>query len=97
MLTTDRNDPGLKVILDNGQQEKYLVLSPEELSKGFVRPFRDKYVHTKCGVLTKMGRTLSETYARDPYFYSGTYCVGCGTHFPVEEFTWDDDGKVVGS
>jgi hypothetical protein len=50
-----------------------------------------------CGALTKMGRALAETYARDPKFYSGTYCVGCKMHRPVEEFTWDKDGSVVGS
>lgn len=45
-LTTNPNDPCLK----NGQQETgqnncYLVLSEEELAKGFVRPVRDKYIH----------------------------------------------------
>lgn len=49
-----------------------------------------------CGVATKMGTALSETYARDPNFYGATYCVGCGTHLPVNEFKWED-GEVVGS
>lgn len=44
-LTTDRNDPGIKTILPNGQQEKYLVLSEEERAKGFVRPVRRSYKH----------------------------------------------------
>lgn len=44
-LTTDPNDPGLESIKDNGQQEKYLVLSVEEIAKGFVRPVRRSYVH----------------------------------------------------
>jgi hypothetical protein len=50
-----------------------------------------------CGAITTMSLALAETYARDPKFYSGTYCVGCRTHFPVAEFTWDPDGSVVGS
>lgn len=78
---------------ENGQQKGYVVLSDEERAKGFVRPVRDSYVHEKCGVLTKMGLALAETYARDPQFYSGTFCAGCRTHFPVGEtgeFVWAD-------
>jgi len=44
-LTTDREDPGLKNIRADGQQEVYLVLSDEERAKGFVRPVRKKYRH----------------------------------------------------
>jgi hypothetical protein len=74
----------------NGQQEGYVVLSPEERAKGFVKPVRRSYTHRKCGVLTTMGRSLAETYARDPNFYSGTFCCGCGTHFNLDEFDWED-------
>jgi hypothetical protein len=88
--------PGWNEIKENGQQVDYLVLCPEERAKGFVRPYRDSYKHT-CGCVTTMGRALSETYARNPYFYGSTYCVGCGIHLPVEEFVWTEDGKVVGS
>ena|SRR3990167_6147076 len=46
-LTTDPNDPKLKEGQKNetGQHEIYLVLSEEERAKGFVRPYRDAYVH----------------------------------------------------
>lgn len=84
-------------ILPNGQQTNYLVLSEEERSKGFVRPVRDTYVHDKCGSATTMGRALAETYARQPDFYSGTFCCVCGSHFPVGaegEFSWEDGTKV---
>ncbi|HZR87914.1 MAG TPA: hypothetical protein VFB02_13980 [Bradyrhizobium sp.] len=77
----------------NGQQKDYVVLSEAERAKGFVRPVRRSYIHTKCGVLTTMSQAIAETYARDPYFYSGTFCCGCGSHFPVGddgEFTWAD-------
>jgi hypothetical protein len=96
-VTSDPNDPGLREIGKDGMQEKYLVLSGEERAKGFVRPLRNKYVHTKCGAETRMGDALSETYARDPKFYGGTYCVGCKAHYPVAEFTWSADGETVGS
>lgn len=73
----------------DGQQVGYVVLTPEERAKGFIQRVRNKYVHKTCGGLTHMGNSLSQTYARDPWFYSGTFCVGCGAHFPLDEFTWD--------
>ncbi len=73
-----------------GQQKGYIVLSPEERAKGFVKPVRRSYTHNKCGGVTTVGRALAETYARDPYFYSGTFCCNCGTHFPLAQFDWED-------
>lgn len=83
-----------------GMQKGYVVLSAEERAKGFVRPVRRSYVHEKCGTVTTMGVALAETYARDPGFYSGTFCCGCGSHFPVGEngeFTWDGTAEKVGT
>lgn len=95
--TIDPKDPRLNKSDVDGLNEVYLVLPEAERAKGFVRPFRNKYIHNKCGVETKMGDALSETYARDPKFYGATYCVGCKAHFPVAEFKWSADGKMVGS
>lgn len=50
-----------------------------------------------CGTVTTMGLALCETYARQPSFYGATFCCGCGTHLPVAEFVWSEDGAVVGS
>ena len=83
-----------------GMHEDYWVLSAEERAKGFVRPVRSKYRHERCGVVTVMGEKLSETYARDPSFYSATYCVGCKGHFPVGasgEFVWGGSAEKVGT
>jgi hypothetical protein len=80
-----------------GQHGAYWILSEEERARGFVRPVRCKYVHAKCGRETRMGRTLSETHAREPKFYNETMCVHCHRHYPVAEFTWSDDGQTVGS
>lgn len=91
-VTTDHRE-----LKPNGQQKDYVVLSAEERAKGFVRPVRTAYVHQKCGTLTTMSRALAETYARDPAFYSGTFCCGCGAHFPVGEsgeFIWDDGSRA---
>jgi hypothetical protein len=73
-----------------GQQKGYIVLTAEERAKGFVKPVRKAYIHEKCGDRTSMGSALAETYARDPYFYSGTFCCNCGAHFPLDQFHWED-------
>lgn len=78
-----------------GMQRDYVVLSREERAKGFVKPVRRSYIHQKCGVETTMGIDLAQTYARNPRFYSGTFCVGCRAHFPLNEFTWDPDGEPM--
>jgi len=99
-LTTDKNDPCLEVIKDDGQQACYLILSDEERAKGFVRPVRYSYKHLKCGSVTRMGQALSETYSRNPKFYGATFCCHCGGHYPVGEdgeFVWTEDGERVGS
>ena len=83
-----------------GMQRGYVVLAEEELAKGFVRPVRQKYTHLKCKTVTHMHLELAQTYARQPGFYSGTYCVGCGGHFPVGadgEFVWDGTDEKVGT
>lgn len=87
-------------LVPSGMQKDYVVLSDAERAKGFVQPVRRSYVHEKCGVVTTMGQALAETYARDPSFYSGTFCAGCKTHFPVGadgEFTWDGTDQKVGT
>jgi hypothetical protein len=107
-LTTDPNDPGIRQTRVDGQQETYLVLPEEDRTKGFVRPVRTRYKHVACGTVTTMGQAIAETYARDPKFYGGTFCVHCGKHFPlrhwdreqdraVDAFLWEPDGTPVGS
>jgi hypothetical protein len=99
--TSDRDDPGLRdVDPATGLQRTYLVLSDADRAKGFVRPIRSSYLHEVCGTVTHMGRRIAETYARDPSFYGGTYCVGCRAHFPVGadgEFVWDGTDIKVGT
>lgn len=96
-VPADRSHTELK---ENGQQKGYVVLTPEERAKGFVRPVRRSYVHLKCGTVTTMSHDLAETYARQPDFYTGTFCCGCRKHFPVGaagEFVWDGSQEKVGT
>jgi len=99
MFTTDPSDKRLHHGSDTEKTEihdVYLILSEEERKKGYVRPLRRTYIHTKCGVATTMHEFFAETYARNPKFYGSTYCVECQMHLPVNEFTWED-GTLVGS
>lgn len=87
----------IKLDQNTGQQKAYVVLTPEERDKGFVRPVRREYIHSTCGGTTKMALDLSETYARDPSFYTGTFCCHCGLHLPLREFFWKGTNERVGS
>lgn len=49
-----------------------------------------------CGSVTQMSLDIAETLARDPGYYSATFCCRCGDHLPIGEFVWDD-GTRVGS
>lgn len=83
-----------------GMQKGYVVLAEEERAKGFQRPYRNSYVHEKCGTVTTMAPAIAATYARDPHFYSGTFCVSCRGHFPVGpngEFVWEGTDIKVGT
>lgn len=100
LCTTDGRSPAAaraSQTNETGQHPSYIVLCDAERAKGFVRPYRDRYKHAKCGGVTTMGRALSETYARDPGFYGATFCCTCNAHYPVAEFVWTADGAVVGS
>jgi hypothetical protein len=99
-LTDDPTDPRLGHGVDRApapQNDAYLVLSEEERRKGFIRPVRRSYVHTRCGGVTRMSLGLAETYAREPKFYGATYCVHCGMHVSVDECVWDGTTERVGS
>lgn len=102
-VTSDRNDPRLTHGGDTepvDQAPVYLVLSADEIAKGFVRPVRRSYVHLTCGSETSMGQSIAETYAANPRFYGSTYCVACRMHRPVGEsgeFVWDGTNEKVGT
>lgn len=89
--------PDHRELRPDGQQKGYVVLTEVERAKGFVRPVRTSYQHKPCGTLTHMGMALAETYARDPGFYTGTFCVTCKAHFPLDQFVWEGTDELLGS
>jgi hypothetical protein len=97
-LTSDRDDPDLQKVRPDGMQEKYLVLSPDEIDKGFVEPLRESYYHERCGTTTTMVYEIAATCARNPEFYGATWCSRCGDHYPVGvhgQFVWMERGKIT--
>ena len=86
-----------KINPDTGQQAGYVVLTAEERAKGFVRPVRTHYVHLTCGQVTRMANDLAETWARDPGFYTGTFCATCKLHCHVHEFVWQGTMERLGT
>ena len=59
-------------------------------------PYRKIYPRG-CGTRTTMSDSIAETYARDPKFYSGTFCCSCMEHRPLDEFVWEGTTEQVGS
>jgi hypothetical protein len=80
-----------------GQQKGYVVLSEAERAKGFVRPVRRTYTHLKCGTDTTRAQSIAETYARNPKFYSGTFCCHYREHFLLDQFVRKGSQEMVGS
>lgn len=80
-------------------KEEYPNSSPEKIKNpsAIGRYWTKEQLNSGCGVVTYMRLALAETYARDPKFYTGTFCVGCGKHLPLEEFVWDGTDEIVGS
>lgn len=73
---------------EDGQYENYPTTNEGE----FEQPVRESYVHEECGTTTTMTGDLPESVARDPTFYTKTFCAGCNEHVPVEEVHWEEDG-----
>lgn len=70
---------------------------PETESPLTGRYWTAKDLASGCGTVTRMGRRIAETYARDPEFYGATFCAHCGRHFPLAEFVWEGTSEQVGS
>ena len=62
-------------------------------------PNSREYVHQTCGETTTISNGASDqdfTNLSNPFAPVGaTFCSGCGSHFPLGEFTWADTGEGV--
>jgi hypothetical protein len=74
----------------DGQYERY----PTNTEGNFIAPYRDTYIHQTCETSTKVGTSIADTYAKNPTFYTRTFCVQCADHFPLDEFKWKDGVQV---
>ena len=90
--------------LDSEEHERYdkfgyvaFEAYPESELPAMGRYWTKAQLESGCGTTTTMGLALAETYARNPKFYSGTFCCNCAKHFPVGEqgeFVWEDGSRV---
>jgi hypothetical protein len=53
------------------------------------------YTHHACGNTTVV-TDEHFTAICDPFrLVTGTFCVGCESHFPLKDFAWADTGEVI--
>lgn len=72
---------------EDGQYENYPTIDEGE----FEQEPRSTYIHVDgCGKATTMSKSLVKSVARNPDYYSHTFCSGCTEHVPVEEVQWKD-------
>lgn len=89
--TTDKNDPRLnRPGTMQGQNEVYLVLSEAERAMGFVRPYRNSYVHVGVG-----GREVDPSDA-SKHGRTGGCGVETSMGLPLSE-TYARDPKFYGA
>ena len=74
----------------------YIHVGKPPEGKGFEYPIV-KVFPGGCGTRTTCSQDIAETYARDPEFYSGTFCCSCRAHFPLDQFVWEGTTEAVGS
>lgn len=101
-----RNKYAIKY-LSNEEREKYKQYgyvafekypdSESPLTGRFYTNDQLEQLNSGCGVVTTMNFKIAQTYARDPKFYGATFCAGCGTYLPVEQFVWEGTDDIVGS
>ena len=84
---------------EDGQQEEYVTLPPEDRSSESLNDEPRAYCHTKCGAGTQMPEEIVRSYLVNPYLYLAdkTFCTGCGTHVPLRECQWIETGEDLQS
>lgn len=71
--------------------------SPEDLAKGYARPYRDAVVHAECKLIVVLRADEAAMFARSPGVLGKIACPHCRSKRPVSEFTWRKGGQVVGT
>lgn len=94
--------------LSEYEKRRYLEFVKFEVYPESMSPRTGRYwtqaemdaVDKGCGTVTSMPQSIAETYAREPGYYSSTFCCGCGKYLPVGdrgEFVWDGTRERVGT
>lgn len=72
----------------DGQYENHPTIEDGE----YVQEVRRRYVHDLCGSVTIMPQEIAESVARDPEWYSKTFCASCGQYVTTSDVAWNADG-----
>ena len=72
-------------------------LNARDLEQGFTRPMRTKVRHTLCNFVSELRTVDALDFAVHPGIPVDAYCLLCGHRYPVAQFTWLQDGEIVGS
>jgi hypothetical protein len=72
--------------------------TPDDLAKGYQRPYRDAVLHARCGTLVVLRQDVAREFARSPGVLWTVQCPHCKTgRYPVGEFKWQGTDDVVGT
>ena len=78
----------------DGQMTDHITVHPQGRYTGSLKGVPQVYIHAKCGVGTKMPEEIVRSYLVNPFLYgAGSFCCGCGEHFPEEELFWYETGQ----
>lgn len=71
---------------DDGQYENHPTIEEGE----FQQSVHYSYRHTECGSRTSMSDDIARSVARDPDYYSKTFCASCEEYVDTDEIEWLD-------
>jgi hypothetical protein len=72
--------------------------TPEDIAKGYARPYRDAAVHQTCKQIVILPPDYAAMFARSPGVLGTIPCPHCrGAKRPAKEFRWQKGGQVVGT
>jgi hypothetical protein len=80
----------------DGQQSEHVTAPPEDRFSGPLDQVPQGYVHSVCGVVTRMPEEIIRTYLVNPMTYSdGSFCCGCAQYVDSSQLVWHETGEKV--
>ena len=78
--------------------EKLRSFGQFEKNAGYTQPYRETYIHNRCGTIHRLQVKDAEAFATAPTHFRYVHCDRCGDWFRPNEFVWNDGkGTKLGS